>query len=80
MKTRWAPSIAAFFWAHIPVINGYNIRQRLGRGWQGEVYRVREEFSQLQRVLKIFDEGLPIAAELCSKVVYEGVREDGVSS
>lgn len=37
------------------MINGYSIRQRLGAGWEGEVYRVREQFSQGERVLKLFD-------------------------
>jgi serine/threonine protein kinase len=39
-------------------INGYQVRERLGRGWEGEVYRVREEYSQGQRVLKLFDPSL----------------------
>ncbi len=39
-------------------INGYEIRQSLGRGWEGEVYRAREKYSRGQRVLKIFDPAL----------------------
>lgn len=37
------------------VINGYTIHDCLGSGWEGEVYRVTEEFSNAQRVLKLFD-------------------------
>jgi len=36
-------------------IGDYSIRERLGRGWEGEVYRVREKYSQSERVLKLFD-------------------------
>lgn len=36
-------------------INGYTICERLGSGWEGEVYRVREDYSQGERVLKLFD-------------------------
>ncbi len=36
-------------------INGYKIEERLGRGWEGEVYRVTEEYSKGQRVMKLFD-------------------------
>jgi len=36
-------------------INGYKVRECLGRGWEGEVYRVAEEFSGASRVLKLFD-------------------------
>lgn len=39
-------------------INGYEIRERLGRGWEGEVYRAREKYSRGQRVLKLFDPAL----------------------
>lgn len=38
-------------------INRYTVRDCLGRGWEGEVYRVTEEFSRAQRVLKLFDPG-----------------------
>lgn len=36
-------------------INGYEIVERLGRGWEGEVYRAKEHFSGGLRVLKLFD-------------------------
>ncbi len=39
-------------------INGYEIRESLGRGWEGEVYRAREKYSRGQRVLKLFDPAL----------------------
>ena len=39
-------------------IDGYEIRERLGRGWEGEVYRAREKYSRGQRVLKLFDPAL----------------------
>lgn len=36
-------------------IDGYVIRKRLGGGQEGEVYRVREQYSQAERVMKLFD-------------------------
>lgn len=36
-------------------INGYEIVESLGRGWEGEVYRAKEHFSGGFRVLKLFD-------------------------
>jgi serine/threonine protein kinase len=33
----------------------YQVRECLGRGWEGEVYRVREGYSSGLRVLKLFD-------------------------
>lgn len=37
------------------VINDYKIVKRLGKGWEGEVYQVVEEYSGGKRVLKIFN-------------------------
>ena len=36
-------------------IKNYQIRDCLGRGWEGEVYHVREESSQAERVMKLLD-------------------------
>ena len=52
-------------------INGYCVRERLGRGWEGEVYRVREKYSDGQRVLKLFDPALDRSrhmADYCRKL------------
>lgn len=45
-------------------INGYQIRERLGRGWEGEVYRVREKYSRASRVLKLFDPAIYRAEQM----------------
>jgi serine/threonine protein kinase len=56
-------------------VNGYVVREPLGLGWEGEVYRVREEYSQGQRVLKLFD-----PSQYRSKHMYEyGARLDRLS-
>ncbi len=49
------PRLKSFKLRRGTAINGYTICQRLGSGWEGEVYRVREDYSQGQRVLKLFD-------------------------
>lgn len=46
-------------------INGYKIRDLLGKGWEGEVCRVTEEYSEANRVLKLFD-----PAQYRSKQMY----------
>jgi Serine/threonine protein kinase len=39
----------------VSINKSYLIRECLGRGWEGEVYRVRELYSDGERVLKLFD-------------------------
>lgn len=36
-------------------IDGYFIEASLGRGWDGDVYHVREEITGLERVMKFYD-------------------------
>jgi len=36
-------------------VDNYQVRECLGRGWEGEVYRVREKLSNGLRVLKLFN-------------------------
>jgi serine/threonine protein kinase len=54
-------------------INGYQIKERLGRGWEGEVYRVTEEYSNGQRVMKLFDPDEYRSNQMCR---YSKMLED----
>jgi serine/threonine protein kinase len=50
------PEIESFKLRRGTLINDeYLIKERLGKGWEGEVYRVREKFSNGERVLKLFN-------------------------
>ena len=67
------PRIDEFEFARGRVLAGkYEVIERLGKGWEGEVYRLRELATGIERAAKFFDPACDWAPErdfdLCTRV------------
>lgn len=49
------PKVKSFKVRKGTYIGDYRVQERLGKGWEGEVYRVSEKYSEGHRVMKLYD-------------------------